>query len=112
MDRAALDAATAQALELLADFGPVTSRRMFGGAGLYLDGVMFALIADEVLHLKADADLAAALAAEGSVPFVYAGKRKPVTMSYWRLPEAALDDPEAACAWAARALTVARAAKR
>ena len=112
MSRAALDAATALALDLLAGLGPVTSRRMFGGAGLYLDGVMFALIADEVLHLKADADLAAALAAEGSGPFVYVGKGKPVTMSYWRLPEAALDDPETACAWAARALEAARAARR
>lgn len=112
MDRAALDAATAQALELLADLGPVTSRRMFGGAGLCLDRVMSALIADEAPHLKTDANLAAALAAEGSGPFVHVGKGKPVTMSYWRLPEAALDDPEAACAWAARAPNVARAARR
>ncbi len=38
----------------MAGFGPVTVRPMFGGAGIFRDGLMFALIADEVLYLKAD----------------------------------------------------------
>lgn len=103
--------------ELFADVGPVTIRRMFGGAGGYADGVMFLLIADEVIYLKADAALKAALAAEGSGPFIWepttgprAGER--VEMGYWRLPEAALDDPELAACWGRKALAVAQAAAK
>ena len=40
--------------EVFALFGTVTSRRMFGGFGVYHDGLMFALVADDVLYLKAD----------------------------------------------------------
>lgn len=100
--------------ELLAELGPVTIKRLFGGAGVYLDGVMFGLIADDTLHLKADDALKRDLAAEGSGPFVWtpaSGSKagEAVPFSYWRLPEAALDDPEEAVRWARRALDVARA---
>lgn len=108
----ALDQAVEQAKELLSGLGPVAHRKMFGGAGLYLEGAMFALIADEELYLKADDALAEALSAEGAQPFVYHGKGRPVTMSYWRMPEAALDDPALAASWGARALDVAQAAAR
>ena len=100
----ALDATIAQARELFHDLGPVTVRKMFGGAGLYHEGTIFSLIAFEEIFLKASGDFAAELEAEGSSPFVYEGKGKPVTMSYWRLPESALDDPEEAVTWARRAL--------
>jgi DNA transformation protein len=83
---------------------------MFGGAGVYADGVMFALVADGEAFLRADDDLAGRLAAEGSRPFVHKRGGRPVTMGYWRLPDAALDDPEAAGAWARAALAVARRA--
>jgi len=67
----------------LAGFGPVTVRNMFSGAGIYADGVMFAILANDVLYLKADATTAQAFAAEGMGPFTYrrAGKA-PVAMSY------------------------------
>lgn len=102
------------ACELLSGVGPVSARRMFGGAGLYADGMMFALVADDVIYLKADPALAEALEAEGCGPFVYDGGKsgKPHKMNYWRLPDAALDDAEIAESWARRALDVARAAKR
>jgi DNA transformation protein len=96
--------------ELFADLGPVRIRRMFGGAGIYADDVMFGLIDDDLIYLKTDAALRAELADEGAVAWVYS--RAPARWeetSYWRLPEAALDDPEAAVGWARRALTVARA---
>lgn len=101
--------------ELLADLGPVTIKRMFGGAGVYRDGVMFGLIADEALHLKTDEALRRDLTAEGSGPFVWTPTSGPkagqaVEMSYWRLPEGALDDPDEAVRWARRALDVARTA--
>jgi DNA transformation protein len=96
---------------LFAGLGPVRVRRMFGGAGVYLDDAMFAMVADGIIYLRTDPDLAAALEAEGAAPFVYSGgKGAPVERPYWRLPDAALDDPEAATAWARRALVPARAA--
>lgn len=107
----ALDAAIDQAKELFAALGAVSHRKMFGGAGLYAEGAMFALIAYEEIYLKVDDALTEALAAEGSAPFVYEGKGESTTMSYWRLPEAALDDADAAVAWARRSLEVALAAK-
>ncbi|MBI1187277.1 MAG: competence protein TfoX [Alphaproteobacteria bacterium] len=94
--------------------GPITIRRMFGGAGVYADGLMFGLIAGEVLHLKVDDALKAALAEAGSGPFIWEPQNGPrkgekVDMGYWRLPERALDDPDEAVRWARKALAVARA---
>lgn len=99
--------------ELFAGLGQVQIKRMFGGAGVYADGLMFALLADETIYIKTDDTLKAALAEEGSGPFVWTPNKGPragesVEMSYWRLPEAALDDPELASRWAEKALAVAR----
>jgi DNA transformation protein and related proteins len=101
--------------ELFAGLGGVRIKRMFGGAGVYAQGQMFALLADDVIYLKVDDALKAALAQEGSSPFVWAPESGPqagkrVEMGYWRLPEAAFDDPDLACMWARRALAVAAAA--
>lgn len=98
--------------DLLAPLGPIRIKRMFGGGGVYCGSVMFGLIADDVLYLKADKTTAPAFEAEGSAPFVYDGKGKPVTMSYWRLPERLYDEPDEAVTWGRRALGVARAAAR
>ena len=96
--------------ELFAGLGEVSIRRMFGAAGVYAQGVMFALVDDDVVYLKVDEALRADLVREGSVPWVYAARGgEPVQTGYVSLPEAALDDPEAACAWAKRALEVALA---
>ena len=96
-------------LESLAPVGSLSARRMFGGAGLYADGVMFGLIADDAVYLKANDETAKAYQAEGLEPFTYRGKSKPVRMSYWRAPERLFDDPEEFVAWAEIALDVARA---
>ena len=100
--------------ELFAGLGNVTVKRMFGGAGIYAEGLMFAMIAEEAIYLKADAALKAELGKVGSAPFIWtpgtglrAGKK--VEMSYWRLPDAALDDPGLAAQWGRKALNVARA---
>ena len=96
--------------ELFARFGPVRIKRMFGGAGLYAGEIMFGLIDDDAIYLKTDEALKAEFAAEGSVGWVYS--RAPgrwEETSYWRLPEAALDDPEEAATWARKALAVAEA---
>lgn len=84
---------------------------MFGGAGLYAEGAMFALIAFDEIFLRADGALAEDLAAEGARQFSYEAKGKSMRMGYWSLPDAALDDPEEAVAWARKALALAHAAQ-
>lgn len=97
--------------DLFAAFGPVAVRRMFGGAGLYADGLMFALWAGDTFYLKADAALAEDLKGRGSVPFSYVAKGVTRTMGgFWSVPEEALDDAEDLAALARRALFVAHAA--
>ena len=101
-------------IELLAGLGPVSIRRMFGGAGVYADAVMFALIDEDTLYIKADDALKAELGAAGSGPFIYipghtSRAGQPIDMGYWRLPEEALDEPDLAVGWARKALAVARA---
>jgi DNA transformation protein and related proteins len=102
-------------LELVADLlvplGPITSRRMFGGASIYAGGVLFALIDDDVLYLKADPSTKARFEAEGLGPFTYDGKTGPVAMSYWRAPERLYDEPDDMLEWAREAIGVARHSK-
>ncbi len=95
-------------LELLHPLGPVTARRMFGGAGLFADGLMFALIADDVVYFKVDDQNRPAFEAEGMNPFTYeskAGKRG--VMAYWQVPERLFDEPDEFVAWARNAVSVA-----
>ena len=100
--------------ELFAGLGPVQVKRMFGGAGGYADGLMFLLIADDTIYIKTDEALRAELAAEGCGPFVWAPQSGPrkgekVDLGYWRLPDSAMDDPDEAARWGAKALAVAKA---
>lgn len=100
--------------ELFAGLGPIHIKRMFGGAGGYADGLMFLLLADDAIHIKADEALKAELGAAGSGPFVWTPQNGPrageqIDLGYWRLPDSALDDPEEAAAWGRKALAVARA---
>lgn len=88
-------------------FGPVTVRKMFGGYGIYHDGLMFALVADDVLYLKADADNRHYFEQEGLGPFVYDKGGKPVTMSYYQAPDDLMEDREVAATWAARSFEAA-----
>ncbi|HVR82237.1 MAG TPA: TfoX/Sxy family protein [Luteimonas sp.] len=93
--------------DLFADFGAVSARAMFGGYGLYHEGVMIAVVFDDGLYLKADAQTQALFEAEGCAPFVYTQTAKPLTMSYWSAPEAAMDSPQAMLPWARLALAAA-----
>lgn len=93
--------------ELLAPIGRITARRMFGGAGLYADGLIVGLEVAGSLYLKTDDQTRQAFAGAGGQPFVYDGKGQPVTMSYWTPPEEAMDSPEAMQPWARLALDAA-----
>jgi DNA transformation protein and related proteins len=87
--------------DLLSAFGPVTIRRMFGGKGIYSDGMIIAieLSAGEILF-KADAESAPRFAAAGCRQWTYEGKNAPAVMPYWTVPDSALDDPEELAVWA------------
>ncbi len=96
--------------EVLAPLGAVTVRRMFGGAMVYVDGVAVALLDGDAVYFKADDTTKAMFEAEGQGPFVYEGQTRPVTMSYWRIPERLYDEADDMVEWARAALQVARAA--
>lgn len=93
--------------ELFAPLGPVTIRAMFGGHGVYADGLMIGLVAEQQVYLKVDDQTRARFEAAGSMPFVYAGKGKPLTMSYWLAPDGAMDDPAEMLPWARLAVEAA-----
>jgi DNA transformation protein len=94
--------------ELFREFGPVSVRRMFGGQGIFVDGQMIALVARDVIHLKADAETIPAFEAEGLGAFTYATKNGEHQLtSYWRMPERLYDDAEELAEWARRAHSVA-----
>lgn len=95
------------ATELFSDLGGVTTRKMFGGLGLYRDGTIFAvMLSDGRLFLKGAPGFVPELEAAGCEQWVYERENgKTGAMPYWSLPDTALDDPEVACDWAARALT-------
>ncbi len=100
--------------ELLAPLGRISARRMFGGAGLYADGLIVGLEVDGALYLKTDAVSHQAFADAGGHPFVYDAKGKPITMSDWTPPEEPMDSPEAMRPWArlAREAALRSAAKK
>ncbi len=98
--------------DIFQSFGPVGIRRMFGGQGIYREGVMFALESDGALYLKADGETLGRFRDLGSQPFTYQAKGGRTTvMSYWLMPESALDDPEEAADLARAALGAALRAK-
>jgi DNA transformation protein len=72
--------------------------------------MMFGLVADDTLYLKADAETKAAFEAEGLGPYGYGGKGKRIDLPYWRAPERLLDDPDEMVEWARIALGAARRA--
>src|SRR3954469_23029023 len=98
-------------IELFADFGPVTVRRMFSGFGISADGTNFALALRGGLYLRADEQTIPRFEAEGSRPFQYQTRTKTVTVaSYWQLPERLYDDPDELAGWASAALAAAERA--
>ena len=94
-------------LEQLAGAGRVTPRAMFGGVGLYLDGLFFALIDDDTLYFKADDASRRRYEAAGSRPFCPDPSRPEQSMGYWQVPADVLEDPEALVDWAREAQGVA-----
>ena len=93
--------------DLLDDVGKVTTRAMFGGHGVYLDGALIGVVIEEGLYLKVDSETRLHFEAAGSQPYVYLGHEQPITMSYWSVPDEAMDSPQAMRPWAQLAYAAA-----
>lgn len=98
--------------ELFSLLGPITLRRMFGGQGLYHREAIIGLVIGDELYLKTDAETVDAFREAGGQPFVYAGKGKPVTMSYWLPPAEAMESAQDMQPWARLAHEAALRNKR
>lgn len=92
----------------LAPLGLARARPMFGGWGVYIDGVIVGIIADDILYLKVDDGNRPDFEAAGVEPFTYRGKGKAMVMSYWECPADVLEEPEALRTWSLRALGASR----
>jgi len=99
-------------LEQLERTGRVTSRRMFGGVGLYCDGVFFGLIDDDTLYFKVNDATRSDYEARGSRPFKPYADRPEVSMSYYTVPADILDDAEELVIWARRSVAIAAASPK
>lgn len=94
--------------ELLSTVGEVRARRMFGGWGLYADGVFIAIIVGEILYLKTDEQTRSQFVRAGSKPFEYTARGKQRTSTgYWSAPPEAMDSPALMAPWARLALEAA-----
>jgi len=95
---------------LFEPFGPVAIKRMFGGHGVYADGLCFGIESGGEIYIKSDAEIEPSFIAAGSTPFTYTAKGKPMKIAYWRLVETAYDEPDELRLWASRGLAAARRA--
>lgn len=94
-------------LEQLRVAGTITGRSMFGGYGIYLDGAIIALIADDTLYFKVDDSNRPDFEALGMEPFRPGGE----VMQYYEVPADVLEDTDRLRDWALRAFDVSRRAK-
>ncbi|PUE10475.1 TfoX/Sxy family protein [Limnohabitans sp. T6-20] len=86
--------------ELLEGLGSVSARPMFGGHGLYHEGLMFAIVMNQQLYLKVDEQNRPDFEALGLTPFTYPMKGREVALSYWLAPDSIFDEPAEAVRWA------------
>jgi DNA transformation protein len=94
-------------VELMQSIGPVRAKAMFGGHGVFLKGLMFGLIADSALYLKVDKETKSEYIARGLEMFTYYKKGKEFRMSYYQVPEEALEESEEMNTWANKAYSTA-----
>ena len=103
----------AYVVDLLQTIGPCYSKGMFGGFGVFLEGLMFGLIADNELYLKVDDENRGEFEALGLQPFTYEKNGKSMNMSYFQAPEDAMESSELMQEWGSSAYSAAlRAAAR
>ena len=94
----------------LSEFGPIDTKRMFGGVGIFRDGLMFAKIGSDVFRLKVDEHNQADYEARGMKPFVHPTKKK--GMPYWEVPADVVEDRTTLAQWAQKSFEAALRAKK
>ena len=100
--------------DLLSELDGVQSRAMFGGYGIYRNGAIFAIVVDDELYFKVGPANRSEYEEAGSEPFTYRSKnrRKPVAMSYWKVPAHILEDRPEIARWAEKACQAALKVKK
>lgn len=81
---------------------------MFGGLGLFRDGLMIAIVQGGRLYLKVDDQTRPAFEAAQGQPFEYRARQRTVALTYWTPPDSVFEDPDEVCVWAERAYEAAR----
>jgi len=99
-------------LALLTPHGDIRARSMFGGHGLYLDGMMFALIAYDRLFFKTDAETRPRFVRTGSKPFSFMRAGKEMVTSYYEAPPRTMNSARAIMPWMELATIAARGAQK
>src|SRR5689334_11887086 len=95
--------------EQLAPIGPITVRRMFGKSGVFCHGLMFAMVTEDALYVRVDEKNRHVFKeAADFPPLNYAKKGETIDLSFWRVPERLLDEPDELVVWARAALEAAR----
>lgn len=97
--------------DLLSSYGDITSRKMFGGYGLYCNKIIFAIIADDELYFKANSELAKEYESAGSLPFTYQKDEKRVALSYWYVPIEIIEEEDSLKSWFSKSFSVAKLTK-
>ena len=93
--------------DALAHLPGITSRAMFGGYGIYQEGVIFGLIANDRLYFKAGIQNQTDMDAAASEPFIYEMKgHRQTNLGYREVPESVLTDPDQVADWVAKAVAV------
>jgi DNA transformation protein and related proteins len=100
-------------LDLLSPMGNITARTMFGGYGIYMNHVIFGIIANDILYFKVDDTNRNDYINKGSEPFSYEAKRKKnIIMSYWQVPLDILEDSEVLYDWANKSCCISKNKKK
>lgn len=93
--------------DMLQGIGPVSNKRMFGGHGFFLDGLMLGLLAHNTLYLKVDSESIDDFEEQGLEAFAYNKNGKIVSMSYHQAPEEALENIDVMHEWGNKAFAAA-----
>ena len=95
-------------VDQLAALPGLSTRRMFGGLGLYSGEWFFALIDDDVLYFKVDAANREDYTARGMKAFMpFPGQP---SLGYFQVPEDVIEEAEDLTRWAKRSVEVAQRA--
>lgn len=99
MDEIHMQHFISEIMQKLSDFGNMSARRMFGGYGIYKDGIIIALADDKELYFKSVPTSQSYYQSFGSTPFIYEGQLRPIQLSYWKVPADVINNPETLGKW-------------